>query len=97
MSKYIIEIEDIPVGGLYKAKAFRTLVFDYEGLSRLEKVKEDKGYYYINEHFVVCRTIDTGAQEDLTRKEVGNYFQRFEDAHKRKDQILQFLNYRGLG
>lgn len=41
MSKYIIEIEDEPVNGLYKAKTFRTLVFDAEGLKRLEKVEEE--------------------------------------------------------
>jgi len=42
MSKYIIEIEDTPFMtpftdlGLYKAKNFKTLVFDEEGLKKLE-------------------------------------------------------------
>ena len=38
--KYIIDIEDQPVDGLYKAKNFKTLVFDEYGLSRLEQVPE---------------------------------------------------------
>ena len=35
--KYIIDIEDQAVNGLYKAKNFKTLVFDDYGLDRLEK------------------------------------------------------------
>ena len=35
--KYIIDIEDQAVNGLYKAKNFKTLVFDGYGLDRLEK------------------------------------------------------------
>ena len=38
--KYIIDIEDTPKDGLYKATNFKTLVFDEYGLSRLEKVPE---------------------------------------------------------
>jgi len=38
--KYIIDIEDQPVGGLYRAKNFKTLVFDGYGLDRLEKYDE---------------------------------------------------------
>lgn len=35
--KYIIDIEDSPVNGLYKAKNFKTLVFDELGLGKLVK------------------------------------------------------------
>ena len=88
MSKYIIEIEDKPVGGLYKAKAFRTLVFDEEGLRRLEKLeklekhdKHDKHdvetYFYVNDHFTVGQAVDTGSEDDMIRKELGNYFKSF--------------------
>ena len=38
--KYIIDIEDTPKDGLYKATNFKTLVFDEYGLSRLEKMPE---------------------------------------------------------
>lgn len=38
--KYIIEIEDEPINGLYKAKNFKTLVFDEYGLKQMEKVEE---------------------------------------------------------
>lgn len=36
--KYIIELEDKPVGnsGLYKVKGFNSLVFDQNGLNKLE-------------------------------------------------------------
>lgn len=38
--KYIIEVEDIG-NGLFRAKGFNTLVFDRNGLNRLEKVKDE--------------------------------------------------------
>lgn len=38
--KYVIDIEDKPVDGLYKAKNFNTLVFDQEGLNRLEPLSD---------------------------------------------------------
>lgn len=40
--KYIIEIEDKPINGtdLYKAKEFKTLVFDRYGLNHLEALRE---------------------------------------------------------
>lgn len=53
MGKYIIEIEDrgsVALSNghpfqLYKAKQFKTLVFDAEGLSRLEKVESKEPDY----------------------------------------------------
>lgn len=99
MSKYIIDIEDKPVGGLYKAKGFRTLVFDAEGLSRLEKIeddREDKTYYYITEEFQIRDAWDTGKDVDLMRKEVGNYFHSFDLASATKDRMLGYLNYGGF-
>ena len=58
MSKYIIEIEEKPLcvfdkdtqtyfPRLWRVKGFNSLVFDEEGLSRLEVLNSD----YINEHF----------------------------------------------
>lgn len=39
--KYIIEIEDTPFEGLYKAKGFNTLVFNEEGLKKLKAASEE--------------------------------------------------------
>ena len=58
MSKYIIEIEEKPLyvfdkdtqtyfPRLWRVKGFNSLVFDKEGLSRLEELNSD----YINEHY----------------------------------------------
>ena len=58
MSKYIIEIEEKPLcvfdkdtqtyfPRLWRVKGFNSLVFDEEGLSRLEELNSD----YINEHY----------------------------------------------
>ena len=44
--KYIIELEDKPINGLYRAKAFRTLVFDEEGIRRLKPLAYDPVEYY---------------------------------------------------
>jgi hypothetical protein len=49
--KYIIDIEDTPVNGLYKAKGFRTLVFDEFGLSKLEKYSEEDLLTVLNKMF----------------------------------------------
>ena len=96
MSKYIIEIEDKLVGGLYKAKAFRTLVFDEEGLSRLEKVeeegKEDRTYYFITDDLDIQDEWDFGRGVDRMRKEVGNYFTSFNKAEHVRNRILEFLD-----
>ena len=58
MSKYIIDIEEKPLcvfdkdtqtyfPRLWRVKGFNSLVFDEEGLSRLEELNSD----YINEHY----------------------------------------------
>ena len=39
--KYIIEIEDTPFEGLYKAKGFNTLVFNEKGLKKLKAASEE--------------------------------------------------------
>lgn len=39
--KYIIEIEDTPFDGLYKAKGFNTLVFNEKGLKKLKAASEE--------------------------------------------------------
>lgn len=94
MSKYIIDIEDEPVNGLYKAKNFRTLVFDAEGLRRLKRVENaDVGtYYYVNEHFTVSQGIDTDSEEDAIRKEIGNYFKSFSTAFDACEKLSDFLD-----
>lgn len=95
MAKYIIEIEDKPKNGLYKAKRFRTLVFDEEGLSRLEKVKERKSglYFYVTDNFEVRDDIDRGTEADLMRKEVGNYYETYEKADHVRNRMLEFLGW----
>lgn len=82
MGKYIIEIEDEPVNGLYKAKAFNTLVFDREGLNRLRPYKDDKTYYYIKEDLTVGSSPSVETDEDLMRREVGNYFLTYDAAYQ---------------
>lgn len=39
--KYIIELEDTPFNGLYKAKGFNSLVFDKNGLKKLKPAQEE--------------------------------------------------------
>lgn len=89
MAKYIIEIEDEPVNGLYKAKAFNTLVFDAEGLKKLRPYKDDKTYYYIKEDLTVGSSPFVESDEDLMRREVGNYFLTYEAA---KQAIRRIFN-----
>ena len=70
MSKYVIEIEEKPLcvfdkdtqtffPRLWRVKGFNSLVFDKEGLSRLEELNSD----YINEHFSDLQ--DTAYQKGL--------------------------------
>lgn len=96
MAKYIIEIEDEPVNGLYKAKNFNTLVFDAEGLKRLDRYQEPEIYYYITDRAEIKIALDTASPEDLKRLEVGNYFYTFEDAYQMKVKI-HFLVGRNNG
>ena len=93
MAKYIIEIEDWPVNGLYKAKNFRTLVFDEEGLKKLERVKDEThpSYYYISDQLKVCMAVDDDNEEAMMRKETGNYFYSEETAKQVKNRILELL------
>lgn len=42
MSKYILDLEPIEGTNLYKAKGFNSLVFDEEGIRRLEKYEENE-------------------------------------------------------
>lgn len=62
--KYIIEVEDIG-GGLWKAKGFNTLVFDRNGLNRLEKVKDEirvgDEVLQFGRRFIVTRVKDSFA------------------------------------
>lgn len=73
MAKYIIDIEDEPVNGLYKAKNFNTLMFDEEGLERL--VRADIKYWYLDENWEIqCGeffVLDEKMHEPIR---YGNYF-----------------------
>ena len=74
MSKYIIEIEDEPVNGLYRAKNFNTLVFDRQGLGRLEKI-DNKRFWYLDADW----NIQCGEFRDLDKRlrnpgQYNNYF-----------------------
>lgn len=104
MAKYIIEIEDESIGGLYKAKGFRTLVFDEEGLRRLEKVEYEtaghyveeelagNAYYYITDGLEIDTAWDEGTEEDMMRKEVRNYFKTSQAALATLNRICEFMN-----
>lgn len=93
MSKYIIEIEDWPVNGLYKAKGFKTLVFDEEGLRRLEKVEDETqcSYYYISDQMTVCMAKGTDSEVDKARIAAGNYFHSDMGARIKRDGMLDLL------
>lgn len=91
MAKYIIDIEDEPVNGLYRASKFRALVFDREGLNRLELFEEDGTYYYVTDQFMVERAIDVGSDDDYKRVEIGNYFRTYHDAKKASEKISELL------
>jgi hypothetical protein len=100
MSKYIIEIEEKPLcvfdkdtqtyfPRLWRVKGFNSLVFDEEGLSRLEELNSD----YINEHF--------GDLQDTAYKTKCGYcneYQRgFEDGKKTPSELASNAEYqRGL-
>lgn len=88
MAKYIIEIEDEPIAGLYRAKEFNTLVFDEEGLRRLESYeKPRKAYYYITDKSEIRQEIDTCTSDDARRMLVGNYFYTLKEAVDAKLKI----------
>lgn len=88
MSKYIIEVDDNAVDGLFKVKGFNTLVFDQDGLDRLQKYEEvvedaKKGlpfpqlgdqYWYICSNGVVSSSIYDGLTVDQGRMLFGNCF-----------------------
>ena len=91
MSKYIIEIDDNPVGGLFKAKGFNALVFDQEGLDRLQKYEEPVGkikvwpkngehYYAIKDDMSIgCYVWGEDGECDLRRMATGNRFRTEEE------------------
>ena len=89
--KYIIEIEDEPLvrksalhgeTAVYRAKGFKSLVFDQDGLDKLEEYKEDKEIdrenkvsigdevrtFFENHTYVIVRVCyDIGAVEVLDK------------------------------
>lgn len=92
MSKYIIEVEDNAVNGLFKAKGFNALVFDQNGLDKLQKyeeelVKEEQPWpQYGDEYYVIsgdavirdCSYDDDNV--DHMRMDIGNCFRTREEA-----------------
>ena len=89
MAKYIIEIEDEPVNGLYKAKAFNTLVFDQNGLDRLKRydeppkrwrAKRGEGYYHLDMRGYVHKKTDWMEDVDEWNYVSGNYFKNADEA-----------------
>jgi hypothetical protein len=92
MSKYIIEVDDNAVDGLFKAKGFNTLVFDQNGLDKLQKYEEPvkeqffpqlgNMYYTIaidNNEVIRCFQWDDDAV-DFGRMSIGNCFRTKEEA-----------------
>ena len=83
MPKYVIELEETEIAGLYKAKGFNTLFFDEYGIEHLEPYKEKeeeeplKTYYYIDDSGAICSTVNAGMAMDVTRLEIGNYFDTY--------------------
>lgn len=91
MSKYIIEVEDNAVDGLFKAKGFNTLVFDQNGLDKLQKYEEPKEeekswpqladkYYTICGDMVVSNYLWDNDMWDIRRASIGNIFRTKEEA-----------------
>lgn len=84
--KYIIELEEAPIctgkGDLYRAKGFNTLVFDMNGLSKLERYDKrsivheayEHGKQYgrdlgMNDAAMIMRKAFAHRYDDLTVKE----------------------------
>jgi hypothetical protein len=88
MSKYIIEVDDNAVGGLFKVKGFNALVFDKNGLDRLQKyeepveeVKEERSwpqvgdeYYSVNSSGSVATYSWDNDNLDCRSRDIGNVF-----------------------
>lgn len=74
--KYVIELEDEPVNGLYKAKGFNTLVFDKNGLKKLisadDSLTHSRGMGY-------ALGLKEGRQS-LTESSLGSYNKALNDA-----------------
>lgn len=101
MARYIIDIEDDAKDGLYKAKNFNTLVFDKEGLDRLEPYEElekpeekkpwraDAGgrYYIIDTTWKVSLFRDTQTPLDDDRYTIGNYYKTYEEAEEAAERL----------
>lgn len=94
MSKYIIEVEDNAVDGLFKAKGFNTLVFDQNGLDKLQKYEEPEQeakdeqawpqfgdeYYTLCGDTVINRYSWDNDMWDKDRASIGNCFRTKEEA-----------------
>ena len=111
MSKYIIDIEEKPLcvfdedtqtyfPRLWRVKGFNSLVFDEEGLSRLEELNSD----YINEHFgdlqdtAYQRGLEEGkkATFGLVADASGAEYQKgFEDGKAVNDKGCEGCKYEG--
>lgn len=94
MSKYIIEVDDNAVDGLFRAKGFNTLVFDQNGLDKLQKYEESveeveeeqpfpqRGdeYYTIKGDSIIHCCTWLNDVIDCGRMSIGNCFHTIEEA-----------------
>lgn len=109
MSKYIIEIEEKPLcvfdkdtqtyfPRLWRVKGFNSLVFDEEGLNRLEELNSD----YINEHYgslqdeAYKRGINDGSL-DVKQRVEGAYQRGLDDAWECGKKLAWTAKYGGYG
>lgn len=91
MSKYIIEVDDNAVGGLFKVKGF-AMAFDKDGLDKLQKYEEPVEEQSFPQHGNMYYTIAIDGNEvircfqwdddavDSGRMSIGNVFHTQEEA-----------------
>ena len=94
--KYTIELEDIG-NGLYKAKGFNTLVFDQNGIDKLEPVEATKAvdefpqytdkYFFIYCDGDVCESVFSGNDIAESRLSIGNMFRTKEEAEFASEKL----------
>lgn len=72
------------------------LIYGKENPQQTEKVEEKvvKTYFYITDDFGIWLTRDDGEEVDMARKEVGNYFETFDEACRARDRMIEILGRR---
>lgn len=74
--KYIIDLEDTPINGLYKAKGFNSLVFDEYGLEKLKTAQEEFEQYHRTGYALGLKE----GRQSLTESSLGSYNKALNDA-----------------